>query len=51
MSTINILGLDRGTSTFQILGHDLFGREGYRKKFSLPKLIQFIDSNLNIILR
>jgi hypothetical protein len=41
MSTINILGIDIGKSTFHLVGHDLSGREVCRKKFSRPKLIQF----------
>jgi len=39
MSTINILGIDIGKSTFHLVGHDLFGREVYRKKLSRSKLI------------
>jgi len=42
MSTINILGIDIGKSTFHLVGHDLSGQEVYRKKFSRPKLIQFL---------
>ncbi len=51
MSSINILEIDIGKSPFHLLGHDLFEREVYRRKFNSPKLIQFTDSNLNIIFR
>lgn len=44
MSTINILGIDIGKSTFHLAGHDLSGQEVYRKKFSRPKLIQFLST-------
>jgi transposase len=42
MSTINTLGIDIGKSTFHLVGHDLSGREVYRKKLNRPKLIQFL---------
>ena len=45
MSTINILGIDIGKFTFHLVGHDLSGREVYRKKLSRPKLIQFISTS------
>lgn len=44
MSTINILGIDIGKFTFHLVGHDLSGREVYRKKFSRPKLIQVLST-------
>jgi len=42
MSTINILGIDIGKSTFHLVGHDSSGREVFRKKLSRPKLVQFL---------
>jgi transposase len=42
MSTINILGIDIGKSTFHLVGHDLSGREVLRKKLSRPKLVLFL---------
>jgi transposase len=42
MSTINILGIDMGKSTFHLVGHDLSGLEVCRKKLSRPKIIQFL---------
>jgi hypothetical protein len=42
MSTINILGIDIGKSTFHLVGHDSSGQEIFRKKLSRPKLIQFL---------
>lgn len=42
MSTINVIGIDIGKSTFHLVGHDLSGREVCRKKLSRPKLIQFL---------
>jgi transposase len=44
ISTINILGIDIGKFTFHLVGHDLSGREVYRKKFSRPKLIQVLST-------
>ena len=44
MSTINIIGIDIGKSTFHLVGHDSSGREVCRKKFSRPKLIQFLST-------
>ncbi|KGJ88350.1 transposase IS111A/IS1328/IS1533 [Colwellia psychrerythraea] len=44
MSTIKILGIDIGKFTFHLVGHDLSGREVYRKKFSRPKLIQVLST-------
>jgi len=46
MSTINILGIDIGRFTFHLVGHDLSGREVFRKKFSRPKLIQFLSTSM-----
>ncbi|OUS02677.1 hypothetical protein A9Q81_08520 [Gammaproteobacteria bacterium 42_54_T18] len=45
MSTINILGIDIGKSTFHLVGHDASGREVFRKKFSRPKIIQFLSTS------
>jgi len=42
MSTIHILGIDIGKSTFHLVGHDSSGREVCRKKLSRPKIIQFL---------
>ena len=42
MSTINVIGIDIGKSTFHLVGHDSSGREVCRKKLSRPKLIQFL---------
>lgn len=42
MSTINILGIDIGKSTFHLVGHDSSGREVFRKKLSSTKLILFL---------
>lgn len=44
MSTIKIIGIDIGKFTFHLVGHDLSGREVYRKKFSRPKLIQVLST-------
>jgi transposase len=44
MSTIKILGIDIGKFTFHLVGHDLSGREVYRKKVSRPKLIQVLST-------
>ncbi len=44
MSTIKILGIDIGKFTFHLVGHDLSGREVYRKRFSRPKLIQVLST-------
>ena len=43
MSTIKILGVDIGKFTLHLVGHDLSGREVYRKKFSRQKLIQVLS--------
>ena len=40
MSTINILGIDIGKSTFHIFGHDLFGREIFRAPFITSIIFQ-----------
>ena len=45
MSTINILGIDIRKSTFHLVGHDLSGREVYRKKSSRSKLIQYLSNS------
>jgi len=42
MSTINIIGIDIGKSTFHLVGHDSSGREVFRKKLSRTKLILFL---------
>lgn len=42
MSTINVIGIDIGKSTFHLVGHDSWGREVCRKKLSRPKLVLFL---------
>jgi transposase len=42
MSTINVIGIDIGKSTFHLVGHDSSGREVCRKKLSRPKLVLFL---------
>lgn len=42
MSTIHVIGIDIGKSTFHLVGHDSTGREVCRKKLSRTKLIQFL---------
>ncbi|HCM1331477.1 TPA: IS110 family transposase [Vibrio parahaemolyticus] len=45
MSTIKVIGIDLGKSTFHLVGHDYSGRQLYRHKFSRSKLIQFISAH------
>lgn len=42
MSTINVIGIDIGKYTSHLVGHDLSGREVFRKKLSRPKLVLFL---------
>jgi len=42
MSTIKILGLDLGKSTFHLIGLDASGHEQLRHKFTRSKLIEFL---------
>ena len=44
MSDINILGIDIGKSTFHLVGHDVSGKEVYRKKLSRSKRIHYLPT-------
>lgn len=43
MSTIKVIGIDLGKSSFHLVGHDYAGQEQFRKKLSRIKLIQFLS--------
>ncbi|WP_188919731.1 IS110 family transposase, partial [Shewanella saliphila] len=43
MTTIKVIGIDLGKSSFHLIGHDHTGREQLRKHLSRPKLIQFLS--------
>lgn len=43
MSTIKVIGIDLGKSSFHLVGHDYSGKEQFRKKLSRDKLIQFLS--------
>jgi len=49
MSTINVIGIDIGKSTFHLVGHDSSGREVCRKKLSRPKLVLFLANTKRTI--
>jgi len=42
MSIIKVLGIDLGKSSFHVIGRDTSGQSILRKKYTRPKLIQFI---------
>ena len=39
MSTIKVIGIDLGKSSFHLVGHDYAGQEQFRKKLNRVKLI------------
>lgn len=43
MSTIKVIGIDLGKSSFHLVGHDYAGQEQFRKKLNRVKLIQFLS--------
>jgi transposase len=42
MSTIKVIGIDLGKSSFHLVAHDYSGREQFRKHLSRVKLIEFL---------
>ncbi|QDF65496.1 IS110 family transposase [Shewanella sp. SNU WT4] len=42
MSTIKVIGIDLGKSSFHLVAHDYSGREQFRKHLSRAKLIEFL---------
>ena len=45
MSTITVLGIDLGKSTFHVVGHDSSGKEQLRKKFNRHQLMEFLNNH------
>lgn len=43
MSTVKVIGIDLGKSTFHVVGHDHSGHQLYKHTFSRANLIQFIS--------
>lgn len=43
MSTIKVIGIDLGKSSFHLVAHDHSGREQFRKHLSRVKLIEFLS--------
>jgi len=50
MSTIKVLGIDVGKSSFHVIGRDNRDQNTFRKKFSRPKLIEFIAQLPNYLI-
>ncbi len=42
MSTIKVLGIDLGKSSFHVVGRDDTDTNCFRKQFSRPKLIDYL---------
>ena len=43
MTSIKILGIDLGKSSFHALGHDASGSEVFRKRFSRRQLLNYLN--------
>jgi len=50
MSSITVIGIDLGKSTFHLIGHDETGREQLRKKLNRTKLIEFLSNHKPIVI-
>lgn len=49
MSTIDVIGIDLGKNSFHLIGHDSHGAEVLRKKFTKPKMLEFLSNHSEVI--